>query len=100
MEHGSRTCAIAWIDASVERLCRSLEAQVVCAREGNLARVAALADQMNETVAEIAPVVRGDPSVIGHHRVRLERLYRELELALKAEKELAAPRYMGASAMT
>ena len=84
MEHENRTPDRAQIEAFVEELCGLLERQLAHARAGNLSQVEALGDRADEIVAEVTRAIRDVPSGIEPQRARLEKLYRELGLALEA----------------
>ena len=86
MEHQSRICDRAQTEALAEKLCHWVERQLACARAGNLSQVEALGERTNEVVTEMARAIREVPSVIEPQRARLEKLYRELELVLEADR--------------
>lgn len=71
----------------MESLCRLIDAQLTCARRGDLSRVESLAEQADEIVAGIAAAVCGGASTPAGLQERLEKLYREVMLVLGAERE-------------
>lgn len=70
----------------MKSLCRLIEAQLTCARRGDLSMVESLAEQADEIVAGIAAADCGGPTHTGLQE-RLEKLYRELMLVLGAERQ-------------
>ena len=68
------------------RLCGLLAEQIAFARQGNLGQVERLGAQVNGIIAAMGSSSAAMPSMLEPQRNRLQQLYDELVLALKAEQ--------------
>jgi hypothetical protein len=75
------------VEAWVQELCRLLEEQITCVREGQLSQTEHLGERANVLVAKIALAAGADPPVMTPGRERVKELYAELRLALMAQQE-------------
>ncbi len=75
------------VEAWVQELCRLLEEQTACVREGRLAQMEHLSEGANVLVAKISLAAGADAPVITSGRERVKKLYAQLRLALMAQQE-------------
>jgi len=87
MEHLRDTGCPPPREALTKDLCNLLAEQIACVREGKLSRLEQLNEQTNAAVAEVARAARDDPLALAGEREHLKKLYAELVLALKAERD-------------
>jgi len=79
---------------ALDRLRRLLERQLELVQKGSVAAAVELFDQTDQCVREIAPARRGSPAGAGEQDsasaneswLEIERLYRELSVALMAQR--------------
>jgi hypothetical protein len=77
----------AQVETRVQELCRLLEEQIGCVREGHLAESEQWGERANALVAEITRTAGTDPQGMGADRERVQKLYAQLRLALLAQRE-------------